>query len=142
MVCFLGDAGMPDQLFGHAVAVRFVYERRWMDGLDYFFFLSHALSLSPLQALREGATASGLLDALDAGFQASLEPASPGRAATYAGALDALEHAWSRARAEWEEGEEGTGAAGDEAVVPAWEGVASLPGGLDMGAWGVAVGGK
>ncbi len=99
-------------------------------------------SLLPPQALREGATASGLLAALDAGFQASPEPACPARTATYDAALDALEHAWSRARAEWEggEGEGGGEDGGKAAVVTEWEGAASLPADLDVGAWGAVVG--
>lgn len=73
MVAFLGEAGMPDQLFGHALC-----------------------------ALREGATASGLLAALDAGFQAARVRASPARAAVYEAGLAALESAWAKARQEWE----------------------------------------
>jgi len=111
----------------------------WLDGRGAPS--SPMLSLSSLhKALREGATASCLLGALDAGFQASLEPVSPRRTAAYDGALDALEHAWSRARAEWEAGGE-EGGWGFTAVSPAWEGVASLPGQLDLGAWGAGGGG-
>ena len=106
MVAFLGEAVMPDQLFGHALA-----------------------------GLREGATASGLLAALDAGFQASRLPPSPGRTAAYEVGLAALEHAWARARAEWEEEGEGEeeGAVGQAEAAAAWEGRAAP----DLSAWGL-----
>jgi hypothetical protein len=113
MVAFLGEAGMPDQLFGHALC-----------------------------ALREGASASGLLAALDAGFQAArgVTPPSPSRAAAYEAGLAALEHAWAKARAEWEEEEgEGVGGGGGEEEAVVWEGRSFLPAGrVDLAAWGAA----
>jgi len=75
MVSFLGDADMPDQLFGHAVA-----------------------------GLRHGTPLDALVDAVDAGFRASRVPLCAAREAVYSRAVAALDAAAARVHADSVEG--------------------------------------
>lgn len=86
MVCFLGDADMPDQLFGHAVA-----------------------------GLRHGAPLESLTDALDAGFRASRVPLCAEREAAYGRAVAALDAAAARVQADGVD-RAGEGAGGEAAA--------------------------